>query len=115
MLVIVTIAGQSSNSCYSLLVGLRALAQTISYEVSLAFIRLYFVISVCRYNLVYFHFFQVYLWLICLSLPLSLIYFLFGWEYEYFFNLFIFTCEEINKTTPTLFRPGLKHVAACVL
>jgi NADH-ubiquinone oxidoreductase chain 1 len=45
----------------SLLGGLRALAQTISYEVRLAFILLSFVVLVCRYNLVYFYSFQVYL------------------------------------------------------
>nr|WNH36474.1 NADH dehydrogenase subunit 1 [Nasutitermes nigritus]WNH36487.1 NADH dehydrogenase subunit 1 [Nasutitermes nigritus] len=72
----VMIAGWSSNSGYSLLGGLRALAQTISYEVSLAFILLSFVILVCSYNLVYFYFFQVYLWLIFISLPLSFIWFI---------------------------------------
>nr|AQP29400.1 NADH dehydrogenase subunit 1 [Nasutitermes sp. C TB-2017]AQP29885.1 NADH dehydrogenase subunit 1 [Nasutitermes sp. B TB-2017] len=72
----VMIAGWSSNSSYSLLGGLRALAQTISYEVSLAFILLSFVILVCSYNLAYFYFFQVYLWLVFLSLPLSFIWFI---------------------------------------
>jgi NADH-ubiquinone oxidoreductase chain 1 len=55
------IAGWSSNSGYSLLGGLLALAQTIFYEVRLAFILLSFVVLVCRYNLTYFHFFEVYL------------------------------------------------------
>nr|YP_009351377.1 NADH dehydrogenase subunit 1 [Foraminitermes rhinoceros]AQP29426.1 NADH dehydrogenase subunit 1 [Foraminitermes rhinoceros] len=72
----VMIAGWSSNSGYSLLGGLRALAQTISYEVSLAFILLSFVVLICSYNLVYFYFFQVYLWLIFLSLPLSFVWFI---------------------------------------
>nr|AQP27408.1 NADH dehydrogenase subunit 1 [Havilanditermes atripennis] len=72
----VMIAGWSSNSSYSLLGGLRALAQTISYEVSLAFILLSFVILVCSYNLVYFYFFQSYLWLIFFSFPLSFIWFI---------------------------------------
>jgi NADH-ubiquinone oxidoreductase chain 1 len=36
--------------------GLRALAQIISYEVSLAFILLSFVVLICRYNLGYFYF-----------------------------------------------------------
>lgn len=69
----VIIAGWSSNSSYSLLGGLRALAQTISYEVRLAFILLSFVVLVCSYNLAWFYFFQVYLWLIFISLPLSFI------------------------------------------
>nr|YP_009350389.1 NADH dehydrogenase subunit 1 [Nasutitermes graveolus]AQP26974.1 NADH dehydrogenase subunit 1 [Nasutitermes graveolus] len=72
----VMIAGWSSNSGYSLLGGLRALAQTISYEVSLAFILLSFVILISSYNLAYFYFFQVYLWLVFLSLPLSFIWFI---------------------------------------
>jgi hypothetical protein len=41
-------SGRSSNSGYSLLVGLCALAQIISYEVRLAFILLSFVVFVCR-------------------------------------------------------------------
>ena len=69
----VMIAGWSSNSGYSSLWGLRALPQTISYEVRLAFILLSFVILICRYNLIYFYSFQVYLWLIFSSLPLSFI------------------------------------------
>nr|YP_009351260.1 NADH dehydrogenase subunit 1 [Aciculitermes maymyoensis]AQP29057.1 NADH dehydrogenase subunit 1 [Aciculitermes maymyoensis] len=72
----IMIAGWSSNSGYSLLGGLRALAQTISYEVSLAFILLSFVILVCSYNLANFYFFQVYLWLLFLSLPLSFVWFI---------------------------------------
>nr|QXI86641.1 NADH dehydrogenase subunit 1 [Koutabatermes spinifer] len=72
----VMIAGWSSNSGYSLLGGLRALAQTISYEVSLAFILLSFVVLVCSYNLVYFYFFQIYLWLIFFSLPLAFVWFI---------------------------------------
>ena len=53
----VIIAGWFSSSGYSLLGGLRALAQTISYEVRLAFISLSFIVFVCRYNLANFHFF----------------------------------------------------------
>jgi NADH:ubiquinone oxidoreductase subunit H len=44
--------------------GLRALAQTISYEARLAFILLSFVVLVFRYDLASFYYFQVYLWLI---------------------------------------------------
>jgi NADH-ubiquinone oxidoreductase chain 1 len=60
----VMIAGWSSNSSYPLLGGLRALAQTISFEVRLAFILFSFVILVRGYNLVYFYLFQAYIWLI---------------------------------------------------
>nr|QXT44010.1 NADH dehydrogenase subunit 1 [Astratotermes hilarus]QXT44023.1 NADH dehydrogenase subunit 1 [Astratotermes hilarus] len=72
----VMIAGWSSNSGYSLLGGLRALAQTISYEVSLAFILLSFVILICSYDLFYFYVFQAYLWLIFFSFPLSFVWFI---------------------------------------
>nr|URX52760.1 NADH dehydrogenase subunit 1 [Kalotermes sp.] len=71
----VMIAGWSSNSNYSLLGGLRSVAQTISYEVSLALILLSFVFLICGYDLVNFYFYQVYLWLIFFTFPLSLVWF----------------------------------------
>nr|WHM51913.1 NADH dehydrogenase subunit 1 [Porotermes adamsoni] len=71
----VMVAGWSSNSNYSLLGGLRAVAQTISYEVSLAIILLSFMLLVCGYNLLNFYYFQVYLWLFFFCFPLSLIWF----------------------------------------
>nr|URX53214.1 NADH dehydrogenase subunit 1 [Cryptotermes rotundiceps] len=72
----VMVAGWSSNSNYSLLGGLRSVAQTISYEVSLALIMLSFVFLVCGYDLVGFYYFQSYLWLIFFTFPLSLIWFI---------------------------------------
>nr|YP_010132856.1 NADH dehydrogenase subunit 1 [Balanus trigonus]QWC93315.1 NADH dehydrogenase subunit 1 [Balanus trigonus] len=45
------IAGWSSNSKYALLGGLRAVAQTISYEVSLALVLLSFIMVVGEYSL----------------------------------------------------------------
>ena len=56
----VIIASCSSNSNHSLLGGLRAVAQTISYEVSLALILLSFIFLVGRYNLLNFYHFQNY-------------------------------------------------------
>ncbi|TXC75228.1 NADH-quinone oxidoreductase subunit H, partial [Metabacillus litoralis] len=47
----VIIAGWSSNCKYSLLGRLRAVAQTISYEVRLALILLSYVILVAGFNL----------------------------------------------------------------
>jgi NADH-ubiquinone oxidoreductase chain 1 len=67
----VIVAGWSSNSNYSLLGGLRSVAQTISYEVSLALILLSFVFLVCGYDLASFYYFQFYLWLIFFTFPLS--------------------------------------------
>nr|YP_009479854.1 NADH dehydrogenase subunit 1 [Incisitermes minor]AVX29524.1 NADH dehydrogenase subunit 1 [Incisitermes minor] len=72
----VMVAGWSSNSNYSLLGGLRSVAQTISYEVSLALILLSFVFLVCGYNLIDFYYFQSYLWLIFFTLPLSFVWFI---------------------------------------
>nr|URX54187.1 NADH dehydrogenase subunit 1 [Neotermes sp. 5 AB-2022a] len=72
----VMVAGWSSNSNYSLLGGLRSVAQTISYEVSLALILLSFVLLVCGYDLVDFYYFQSYLWLIFFTLPLSFLWFI---------------------------------------
>nr|URX53253.1 NADH dehydrogenase subunit 1 [Cryptotermes sp. 2 AB-2022a] len=72
----VMVAGWSSNSNYSLLGGLRSVAQTISYEVSLALILLSFVFLVCGYDLINFYYFQSYLWLIFLTFPLSLMWFI---------------------------------------
>nr|AVN68277.1 NADH dehydrogenase subunit 1 [Tryonicus parvus] len=71
----VMIAGWSSNSNYALLGGLRSVAQTISYEVSLGLILLSFVFLVGSYNLVDFYYFQSYLWLIFFSMPLSFVWF----------------------------------------
>nr|UBN08815.1 NADH dehydrogenase subunit 1 [Neogeoscapheus dahmsi] len=72
----VMVAGWSSNSNYSLLGGLRAVAQTISYEVSLALILLSFVFLVSSYNLINFYYFQNYLWLGFVMFPLVLIWFI---------------------------------------
>nr|YP_010946959.1 NADH dehydrogenase subunit 1 [Sigmella ectobioides]WGO57716.1 NADH dehydrogenase subunit 1 [Sigmella ectobioides] len=71
----VMVAGWSSNSNYSLLGGLRAVAQTISYEVSLALILLSFVFLVGSYNLCMFNVFQDYVWLLLISFPLALVWF----------------------------------------
>lgn len=71
----VIIAGWSSNSNYSLLGGLRAVAQTISYEVRLALILLSFVFLVGGYDLIIFHDYQNIIWLIWVVLPLSIVWF----------------------------------------
>lgn len=71
----VIVAGWSSNSNYALLGGLRAVAQTISYEVSLALILLRFIILVGGYNFIYFYEYQKYSWLILFCLPLAIVWF----------------------------------------
>nr|QRW36396.1 NADH dehydrogenase subunit 1 [Nebrioporus cooperi] len=69
----VMIAGWSSNSSYSLLGGMRAVAQTISYEVSLSLIFMSFMIMVGSFSLMDFYMYQEYIWLIFVSLPLAFI------------------------------------------
>nr|QRW36370.1 NADH dehydrogenase subunit 1 [Megaporus rufipes] len=71
----VMIAGWSSNSSYSLLGGMRAVAQTISYEVSLSLIFMSFMILVGGFSLMDFFKFQEYIWMIFLTLPLGMIWF----------------------------------------
>nr|AWB99823.1 NADH dehydrogenase subunit 1 [Anopheles rondoni] len=69
----VMIAGWSSNSNYALLGGLRAVAQTISYEVSLALILLSFIFLIGNYNFMNFYNYQSYIWFIFFCFPLSLV------------------------------------------
>nr|YP_010933568.1 NADH dehydrogenase subunit 1 [Aegialites californicus]WKT09011.1 NADH dehydrogenase subunit 1 [Aegialites californicus] len=68
----VMLAGWSSNSNYSLLGSLRSVAQTISYEVSLALILMSFVFLIMGLNLLNFFKFQYYIWFLFFCLPLSL-------------------------------------------
>nr|ARH54602.1 NADH dehydrogenase subunit 1 [Pyrrhidium sanguineum] len=67
------LAGWSSNSSYSLLGSLRAIAQTISYEVSLAMILLSFLFLVLSVNLFNFIKFQQYIWFFFFMIPLCLV------------------------------------------
>nr|YP_011026022.1 NADH dehydrogenase subunit 1 [Ventidius pulai]WQM87294.1 NADH dehydrogenase subunit 1 [Ventidius pulai] len=66
----VLMCGWSSNSNYSLLGSLRSLAQTISYEVSMSMILLCLFIFTYGYDLVLFHYFQIYIWFMFFSFPL---------------------------------------------
>ena len=71
----VIIAGWSSNSNYALLGGLRAVAQTISYEVSLVLILLSLIFLIGGYNFFGFLYFQENIWFLFLCFPLALIWF----------------------------------------
>nr|QPJ78642.1 NADH dehydrogenase subunit 1 [Mansonia uniformis] len=71
----VMVAGWSSNSNYALLGGLRAVAQTISYEVSLALILLSFIFLIGGYNFLMFYEYQLYIWFIFFCFPLALVWF----------------------------------------
>nr|AXZ71080.1 NADH dehydrogenase subunit 1 [Pipunculus sp. XL-2018] len=71
----VMVAGWSSNSNYALLGGLRAVAQTISYEVSLALVLLSFIFLIGSYNLVDFYFYQLNIWFLFILFPMSFVWF----------------------------------------
>nr|YP_010271117.1 NADH dehydrogenase subunit 1 [Neptis thisbe]UJY98877.1 NADH dehydrogenase subunit 1 [Neptis thisbe] len=66
------IAGWSSNSNYSLLGGLRAVAQTISYEVSLSLILMSSIILIMDFNMIKFTDYQVLIWFLIMMIPLSM-------------------------------------------
>nr|YP_009500661.1 NADH dehydrogenase subunit 1 [Mustilizans hepatica]AWT58449.1 NADH dehydrogenase subunit 1 [Mustilizans hepatica] len=71
----IMIAGWSSNSNYSLLGGLRAVAQTISYEVSLALILMSSVIMIMDFNLLTFFYYQKLVWFLVFMIPLCMCWF----------------------------------------
>uniref|UniRef100_UPI003001D193 NADH dehydrogenase subunit 1 n=1 Tax=Parotis amboinalis TaxID=3112168 RepID=UPI003001D193 len=71
----VMIAGWSSNSNYALLGGLRAVAQTISYEVSLALILMSSIIMIMDFNMLIFSYYQNLIWFLFLMFPLSMCWF----------------------------------------
>nr|UGS80398.1 NADH dehydrogenase subunit 1 [Lachesilla picticeps] len=81
----IMIAGWSSNSTYALLGGLRSVAQTISYEVSLAFLFMCMLSLVSSYSLLEFIFFQDFCWFMYISLPI-------------FFMFYISLLAETNRT-----------------
>nr|AWV83899.1 NADH dehydrogenase subunit 1 [Tettigades distanti] len=68
----IMISGWSSNSNYSMLGCIRAIAQTISYEVSLVLIILCPILMIESYNVLDFFYFQIDIWFICLMLPMSM-------------------------------------------
>nr|UFR82850.1 NADH dehydrogenase subunit 1 [Eudicella smithii] len=71
----IMIAGWSSNSNYSLLGGIRSVAQTISYEVSLALILLSFLYLILSLNLLDLMKYQCVVWFIFLCIPLVMVWF----------------------------------------
>nr|YP_010700062.1 NADH dehydrogenase subunit 1 [Phlossa conjucta]WCH63195.1 NADH dehydrogenase subunit 1 [Phlossa conjucta] len=72
---LVMVSGWSSNSNYSMLGGLRAVAQTISYEVSLALIMMSGIIFIMDFNLMKFSEYQNFSWFLFIMFPLGLIWF----------------------------------------
>nr|CAH59783.1 NADH dehydrogenase subunit 1 [Neurosymploca caffra] len=71
----IMVAGWSSNSNYALLGGLRSIAQTISYEVSLILIMLSSIIFIMDFNLLLLKDFQMNIWFFFFMIPLGLCWF----------------------------------------
>nr|YP_009564284.1 NADH dehydrogenase subunit 1 [Glossaulax reiniana]QAX91768.1 NADH dehydrogenase subunit 1 [Glossaulax reiniana]QHE65845.1 NADH dehydrogenase subunit 1 [Neverita didyma]QID90372.1 NADH dehydrogenase subunit 1 [Glossaulax reiniana] len=69
------LAGWASNSKYALLGSLRAIAQTISYEISMALILLFPLFLVGSFSFIEIKEMQEYIWLSLLMLPVSLMWF----------------------------------------
>nr|WKU84159.1 NADH dehydrogenase subunit 1 [Serichlamys sp. ECU1] len=69
----IMVSGWSSNSNYAMLGSLRSIAQTISYEVSLALILMSFIFLIMNYNMINFYYYQKFLWFIVFLFPLSVI------------------------------------------
>nr|YP_010586315.1 NADH dehydrogenase subunit 1 [Lepidostoma fui]UZZ44090.1 NADH dehydrogenase subunit 1 [Lepidostoma fui] len=68
----VIVMGWSSNSNYAMLGGLRGMAQTISYEVSLSLILLSLMILIGGFNFLELEVFQKNIWFMFLMFPLML-------------------------------------------
>nr|YP_009917431.1 NADH dehydrogenase subunit 1 [Nabis ferus]QLF99798.1 NADH dehydrogenase subunit 1 [Nabis ferus] len=71
----VMLSGWASNSNYALLGSLRAVAQTISYEVSMSLLLVNLLLLVLSFNLIDFMVYQDYIWFMSLSFPLFLCWF----------------------------------------
>nr|YP_009695052.1 NADH dehydrogenase subunit 1 [Emeia pseudosauteri]QEJ81590.1 NADH dehydrogenase subunit 1 [Emeia pseudosauteri] len=71
----IMIAGWSSNSNYSMLGGMRCVAQTISYEVSLILILLSFLVMIGSVSIFELCLYQLNVWFLFISFPLCLIWF----------------------------------------
>nr|YP_009512508.1 NADH dehydrogenase subunit 1 [Chicoreus torrefactus]AXJ93062.1 NADH dehydrogenase subunit 1 [Chicoreus torrefactus] len=69
------LAGWASNSKYALLGSLRAIAQTISYEVSMALVLLFPLFLVGTFNFIEIKESQEIIWLSFLMIPVSLVWF----------------------------------------
>nr|AXS65259.1 NADH dehydrogenase subunit 1 [Bostrichoidea sp. 5 KM-2017] len=68
----IMLSGWSSNSIYSMLGGMRSVAQTISYEVSLILILISFLVLTSSFNFFTFFKFQEFFWFIYILFPLGL-------------------------------------------
>nr|UPL65830.1 NADH dehydrogenase subunit 1 [Alloeorhynchus sp.] len=71
----ILLSGWSSNSNYAFLGSLRAVAQTISYEVSMSLMLVNFMLLIYGFNMIHFMVYQEYIWFMFLSFPLFMCWF----------------------------------------
>nr|AML26184.1 NADH dehydrogenase subunit 1 [Scolytinae sp. BMNH 1274291] len=71
----IILAGWSSNSGYAMLGSLRAIAQMISYEVSLILIMLSFLFFILGFKLIDFLYYQLGSWFLFIFFPMSMMFF----------------------------------------
>nr|AYN50398.1 NADH dehydrogenase subunit 1 [Laparocerus freyi] len=88
----IMLAGWSSNSNYAMLGGLRSVAQTISYEVSLVLILMSFLFMVLSFNIFDLEKFQENIWFIFMLLPSSM--------------MWVVSCLAETNRTPFDFAEG---------
>lgn len=71
----IIIAGWSSRSLYSLIGGLRRIAQTVSYEVRIILIIMIVILLNENYNFILYHYTQKYLYFLVFLFPIRMIFF----------------------------------------
>nr|YP_009240121.1 NADH dehydrogenase subunit 1 [Trichiosoma anthracinum]AMN87271.1 NADH dehydrogenase subunit 1 [Trichiosoma anthracinum] len=72
----IMISGWSSNSKYAMLGGGRSVAQTISYEVSMLIILMFFIFLIESFSFLDFYKFQLNFWFIFIMFPLVVVWFI---------------------------------------
>nr|YP_009459920.1 NADH dehydrogenase subunit 1 [Potamyia flava]AUT18185.1 NADH dehydrogenase subunit 1 [Potamyia flava] len=81
----IMLSGWSSNSNFAMLGAIRAIAQTISYEVSLIFLFLCVIFLILDFNLIMFYYYQIFISFIFLVLPIAM-------------GVFVSMLAECNRT-----------------
>nr|YP_010758057.1 NADH dehydrogenase subunit 1 [Gunungiella acanthoclada]WEU80062.1 NADH dehydrogenase subunit 1 [Gunungiella acanthoclada] len=67
----IMVAGWSSNSNYAMLGSMRAIVQTISYEVSMVMLMLSSIMLLMSFNLLEYFFYQKFVWFMLIMLPVG--------------------------------------------
>nr|YP_010758070.1 NADH dehydrogenase subunit 1 [Gunungiella wangi]WEU80075.1 NADH dehydrogenase subunit 1 [Gunungiella wangi] len=67
----IMVAGWSSNSNYAMLGSMRAIVQTISYEVSMVMLMLSSIMLLMSFNLLEYYFYQKFIWFFLIMMPVG--------------------------------------------